>query len=266
MLDLLISFFVFFLGAIIGSFLNVVVLRYQTGLSIAKGQSMCFSCSKTLCWYELVPIFSFMAQKGKCRKCLSKISWQYPAVELITACLFLASFWHLGGIGSVIYWQLGLTWLFICFLIIVAVYDLKHKIIPDGWSLSLAIIAVFYIALGSWLGGTPVTFWDWLSGPIVAAPLAFLWLVSGGRWMGLGDAKLMLGLGWFLGLSLGLSGMIFGFWLGAIYGIFIMLFGLSLFGKKISVKSEVPFAPFLILGWLIAYFYAFDLLHLGMFM
>ena len=262
MFEIIISLVVFIFGAIIGSFLNVVVLRYQTGLSVVKGQSICFSCSKTLCWYELVPIFSFLVQKGRCRKCLSKISWQYPAVEFISASLFLATFWHLGGL-SAIWWQLVLTLIFISLLIIIAVYDLKHKIIPDGWALSLAIIAVIYITCNFWPIIGHGSFWDWLAGPIIAAPLALLWLVSSGRWMGLGDAKLMLGLGWFLGLSEGLSSLIMGFWLGAIYGLFIMFFGLSLFGKKITIKSEVPFAPFLILGWIIAYFVGLDLLHLN---
>ena len=265
MFEILIAIFVFCLGAIIGSFLNVVVLRYQTGLSIVTGKSMCFSCSKTLSWYELIPIFSFLAQKARCRKCLSKISWQYPAVETITACLFLAVYLHLGGLMAV-WWQLVLTLIFISFLIIISVYDLNHKIIPDGWSLSLAIISVVYIALTLWPTTGHGSFWDWLAGPLLAAPLALLWLISGGRWMGLGDGKLMLGLGWFLGLSQGLSGMIFGFWLGAVYGLIIMIFGLSLFGKKITIKSEVPFAPFLIMGWLLAYFLGIDLLHLGMFL
>jgi prepilin signal peptidase PulO-like enzyme (type II secretory pathway) len=265
MIEIIIAIFVFCLGTIIGSFLNVVVLRYQTGLSAVKGQSICFSCSKTLCWYELFPIFSFLAQRGRCRKCLSKISWQYPVVEFITACLFLSVYLNLGGLNAV-WWQLILTLIFVSFLIIISVYDLKHKIIPDGWSLSLAVVAVIYTALSLWPTAGHGSFWGWLAGPILAAPLALLWLVSGGRWMGLGDGKLLLGLGWFLGLSQGLTGMILGFWLGALYGVFIMFFGLSLFGKKITIKSEVPFAPFLILGFLLAYFTGWDLLNLGLFL
>ncbi|MEI6420548.1 MAG: prepilin peptidase, partial [bacterium] len=171
---------------------------------------------------------------------------------------------HLGGL-EVVWWKLLLTLIFICFLIIISVYDLKHKIIPDGWSLSLSVVSIIYIALNLWPTAGHGSFWNWFAGPLLAAPLALLWLVSGGRWMGLGDGKLMLGLGWFLGLSLGLSGLIFGFWLGAIYGLIIMIFGLSLFGKKITIKSEVPFAPFLILGWLIAYFFGWDLTHLSLF-
>ena len=83
---------IFVFGTIIGSFLNVVILRYGTGKSFAKGSSQCFSCGKKLSWYELVPILSFLFQKGKCKGCGSKISWQYPLIETITGVLFLLIF------------------------------------------------------------------------------------------------------------------------------------------------------------------------------
>src|SRR5690242_17998674 len=85
-----INLFIFFiLGTIIGSYINVVVLRYHTGRSSVTGRSLCFSCGKTLSWYELVPIFSFLFLNGKCLGCNSRISYQYPIVEFITGILFL---------------------------------------------------------------------------------------------------------------------------------------------------------------------------------
>src|SRR3989339_930062 len=85
-------FIVFCFGAIIGSFLNVVTLRLGTGESVVSGGSKCFSCGKKLKWIELVPIFSFLIQKGRCRECKSKISLQYPAVEILTGLVFLLIF------------------------------------------------------------------------------------------------------------------------------------------------------------------------------
>ena len=79
---------IFILGLIIGSFLNVVIMRLNTGESMIKDGSRCFSCGKNLKWYELVPVFSFIAQRGRCRECGSRISWQYPIVELITGVVF----------------------------------------------------------------------------------------------------------------------------------------------------------------------------------
>src|SRR3989338_7047034 len=85
-------FFVFVLGAVVGSFLNVVILRLNTGQSIISGKSKCFSCAKKLKWYELVPLASFFALRGKCSACMSKISCQYPIVEMFTGFLFLLFF------------------------------------------------------------------------------------------------------------------------------------------------------------------------------
>jgi leader peptidase (prepilin peptidase)/N-methyltransferase len=268
MFDLTWSIFIFGLGAIIGSFLNVVIFRYQTGMSITYGKSICLSCNRKLSWLELVPIFSFLAQKGRCRNCLSKISWQYPAVELTTACLFLATYWHLGGVDGMEtnLFKFILTIFIFCLLIVISVYDLRHKIIPDTWVYSLVVLTFILTPASIYFASGTLPWYEWVAGPLVASPFAFLFLVSRGTWMGLGDAKLALGIGWFLGLSLGISAIIWGFWIGAIYGLVIMALGLKYKGKKITIKSEIPFAPFLILGWLLVYFFGWDLIHLNVFL
>lgn len=254
------SYIIFFvLGTIVGSFLNVLVLRYNTGVSPVKGRSFCFSCGKKLNWLELVPVLSFIVQRGRCRVCKSKISWQYPIVELISGFLFVGVFCKYGGINALFTEPLALllSLALVSVLIAITVYDLRHKIIPDGLVIVFGVISLLNIALsgGSWG-------WSLLAGPILALPLFLLWLFSKGQWMGLGDPKLVSGIGWYLGLSLGLSAVILAFWAGALYGCLLMI--LSYFdwhGLKINRKSELPFAPFLVLGFFLVFFFHWDVLN-----
>ena len=133
-------------------------------------------------------------------------------------------------------------------LVVIAVYDLRHKIIPDSLSFTFCLLA--FLSLFFSFNHIP-TFLQFLSGPLIAFPFAFFWLVSAGKWMGLGDA---LGIGWLLGLSLGFSALVFAFWLGAIVGV-----SLIIFSKKYGLKSEIPFAPYLILGTFLAFIFSLSL-------
>jgi leader peptidase (prepilin peptidase) / N-methyltransferase len=270
---------VFIFGSIVGSFLNVLVLRYNTGLSAVKGRSFCFSCRKTLGASELIPVFSFLFQKGKCKGCQSKISWQYPTVEALTGFLFVAIFlkyFGFYGLTDFIFIDIKLIYYIIISLCTVAlltsitVYDIKHKIIPDGLVIAFSILALAKILTDYLLLGNGVEqakerlIWFLVGGPALALPLFLIWLFSRGRWMGLGDPKLVLGIGWFLGPILGLSAVILAFWSGALYGIVLII--LSKFkwhGLNIHRKTEVPFAPFLILGFLLVLFFEIDLLNLA---
>ncbi len=243
----LIYFFVFILGAIIGSFLNVIIARYNTGESVGRGRSKCFSCGQTLAWYELIPIVSFLAQRGKCRNCGSKISIQYPIIEIITGSVFTLV-WY------VIAWKLSFQaggetaihavyfWTIFSLLIVIAVYDIYHQIIPNG--LVYAFIALSFLML---FISQRSFLWDFLGGFVFFLFFASFWFFSGGKWMGLGDAKLALGIGWFLGFWLGLASIIFSFWLGAIVGL------IFIFSKKFGLKSRIAFGPFLITGAFIGF-------------
>jgi len=270
-MEYLFYFFIFIFGAIIGSFLNVVLYRHNTQLTLL-GRSFCFSCNRQLTWRELFPIASYIALRGKCRFCKSKIASQYSIVEAAMGFLSVLLFWKLGGLAvftEKVYSVGGVDWmwifsaltLFVIFglLLLIVVYDLKHKIIPDTFS--YAFVSLSFLRL-LFLSGTfpfTLTVWDLFAGVILAAPFAFLWVVSQGKWMGLGDAKLALGIGWFLGLKAGLTAIILAFWIGAIFGIMLIVFGklqkTPLFGHRVSMKSEVPFAPFLILGLLLVFFF-----------
>ena len=275
-MEALVALFFFILGTITGSFLNVVILRYNTGAKLG-GRSHCFSCGKTIAWYDLVPVFSFLFLSGKCRFCKSKLSVQYPLVELITGLLFLGVFLkyfyfvHSFEL-SIFYYLFSIDLVALSLLVIISVYDLKHKIIPDAMVFLFSIFALgklFLTVPVSLLIGFPYVF-DLLAGPILALPIFLLWFFSQGRWIGLGDAKLALGIGWFLGLSLGVSAVVIGFWIGAIVGVALLGFSklqgfktfntsLSKLGLgKLSMKTELPLAPFLIAGLAIVYFSSVD--------
>ena len=264
---------VFIFGTIIGSFLNVLVLRYGTGVSSMKGRSFCFSCGKKLGPLELIPVLSFLMQGGKCAHCQSKISWQYPVVECLAGALFVGVLYKYLGLAGLLFntWYVIISLIIIAVLIAITVYDIKHKIIPDGLVITFSILALLKIALDFFFmaGYTPGEIkshliWYLAAGPILAFPLFLIWLISKGKWMGLGDPKLVLGIGWFLGPIMGLSALILAFWTGAAYGLILLI--LSKFkwhGLKINAKTEVPFAPFLILGFLLVFFFNIDLLNLS---
>lgn len=291
------SVFFFIFGAIIGSFLNVVLYRFNTGKGLG-GRSKCSSCKRMLDIRDLFPILSWVLLRGKCRTCKSKISPQYVLVEIFTAILFLfvylknATLLETTPLIFVVSTVISLV--IMSLLVLITVYDLKHKIIPDEFSYSFAVIAFLQIFLNfnyetsSIYLGLPLSngsigyeaIMMLLSGIFVAFPFYFLWLVSSGRWMGLGDAKLALGIGWLLGIKYGFSAVVFAFWIGAVISLIVMggvalmkyisrqtdKKGLSRFRfcsnigyslkniANIKFQSEIPFAPFLILGLLIVFF------------
>ncbi len=255
-------------GLLVGSYLNVYILRLHTGKS-TTGRSGCMSCGSQLTWKELVPVVSYFALRGRCRRCGSAISKQYWMVELTTALLF------------VLVWVQGLTIIttlialaMVSVLVIIAVYDIRHTIIPNQVVYIFLILAV--LAYGTSTGFImPQSLWSYHLLTIIysalgtASPLFVLWFISKGAWMGFGDVKLTLGFGAALGLYQGVMAIMLGFVLGAIVGVTIMyapkvINSLHLRGdaKHITMKSEVPFAPFLITGFLLVFLFNFDLVVL----
>lgn len=275
----ILMFIFFILGLIIGSFLNVVIFRFNTNKSLG-GRSGCMVCQKQLTWYELIPVLSFLGLRGRCRTCKTKISIQYPLVELTTGLVFLALFLKFsaqGGsafLGQDLFFWFNPTFLvtyayyaiMFSILLVIAVYDLKHKIIPDVLAFvfgALAFVGLFFFynnGLLSQMSFSPhlPSILEFSSGILIALPFAFFWLVSGGRWMGLGDAKLALGIGWLLGLTNALSGLVIAFWSGAIIGIALIIFSKNSKMGKLGMKSEIPFAPFLVLGAFLAFIFSFS--------
>ena len=263
MLNLFFFSFIFLFGLIVGSFLNCVIYRLETGGSFLKGRSFCPHCKKELTWQDLIPIFSFIWLRGKCRYCQQKISWQYPLVELATGLVFLLILRQfslpveaLSEAGIFQFLNLIYYWIIASFLIVIFVYDLKHYIIPDK------IIYPAIIVSAVWYAAAKIFFNLYTGGEILkiacaalasAAFFLFIVLVSRGKWMGAGDIRLAFLMGLFLGWPGVLVALSLAFYGGAIVGL-----GLIAFGKK-KFKSEVPFAPFLVAGTFLALFWGNEL-------
>lgn len=238
-------------GAILGSFLNALSFRWGTGRSVLKGRSRCMRCGETLRVADLVPIFSYFFLRGRCRYCHTSVSLQYPLVEITAALVAVMVYVTHPDPTAFLYWLV--FWMILLFIF---VYDARHKIIPPSASL-----VVGALALGSIYLFGEGTLYDFLAGPILALPLVLMSLVSRERWMGWGDSLLELGLGWMLGLSAGFTAFVLAFWVGAIAGIPYLLFkygGWRVTGLRLTMNGEIPFAPFLILGAAVAYFFHVD--------
>ena len=154
-----------------------------------------------------------------------------------------------------------------CILIVITIYDVRHQIIPDFLSYTFAFLSVLYFvgdkSLTSIFSYPEIL--NFLAGPIIFAVFSLVWFVSKGRWIGFGDGKLALGMGFALGFSEALSAIAFAFWIGAIWSIFILLFQkLGIAKSKFNFKSAVPFAPFMIAGFLLAFILSADVFSLNM--
>ncbi len=254
-MPILLTIIIFCVGAMLGSFLGVALDRYNTGRSMG-GRSICFTCNKKLGPHELIPILSYMIQGGKCRGCKAKVSFEYVLIEVLTGLTAVLIFFKFWGTFSShtpfdFFAMIALYTLIFSFLIVIVFYDARHLVIPDGFVFAFITFSFF----GMFFLRDVSLFQDILAGIFICAPFAFMWALSGGKWMGFGDVKLSLGMGWLLGLSSGVAALLISFWLGAIIGILLMVFR----GEKYRMKSQLPFGPFLVLGTYIAFFGSIDL-------
>ena len=229
-------------------------LKPLIGQKTKEDRSRCLSCGHALAWYDLIPLFSWVSTKGNCRYCKTPIGRFEPIIELGTAATFgiitatFVSSFGLSPVGIVllVLWLAALTMLVILFA-----YDLKWFLLPDRIVFPLIILAVIIqvVLLTSLPNGIDLTVLASIIGSVgILSGLYFiLWLVSRGQWVGFGDVKLGIALGiliadWKLALlTLFLANLI---------GTLIVLPGLMT--KKLSRKSQVPFGPFLIIGFFIS--------------
>lgn len=225
----------FVLGTIIGSFNNVLVIRGAAGRAIT-GRSACMQCKKTLQWYELIPIISFLILRGKCHACKSVISSQYPVVELLTGIAFLLSVYMYGftvtGAFLVLLSEM---------LLLIGVYDAQMMEIPDTWNYVWVMLAIIFGVVTH--GVAFVTL-----GLVIPALFFLLWHFSKGRALGFGDVIFAIGMGASLGLLPGLVAVWIASTLGALYGGWLLMKARLKKHAHITLKTQVPFGPFLALG------------------
>lgn len=269
-MESLIALLFFIFGTIIGSFLNVVVLRYECGKSLS-GRSACPRCRTRLRWFELVPILSYLVQRGICRTCKNPISIQYPLVEFVSG-LHMVGLYYLFGMPNVFFeWLIFGAYVVVgSLLIVILAYDIRHTIIPNPFVYTFNAIA-FVLLFVSYSNHSAhimfPTLTDVAAGPLLFFPFFALWLYSHGRWLGLGDGKLVVGMGWLLGMTGGVSAVLYAFWIGAIVSVVLILIQkmgtthLAHSSSRFTMKSEIPFAPFIIVGYIIVFFFGIDIVQ-----
>jgi leader peptidase (prepilin peptidase) / N-methyltransferase len=278
---------IFLFGTALGSFVCVIANRYGTGLSFLKGRSVCFSCNTELKTKDLFPVFSFLFLKGKCRYCKSKIPKETFFVEIIMGVLSVLAAFKSGLFGDNFQFSFIIhnSYFIIHFLILtcifgtillISLYDLKHFIIPDSFLVVLFILSIFYVLISSpshfslllatsyWLLITNL-----ISGIILTLPFLLIFLISKGTWFGFGDVKYIAVLGFLLGIANGLSAVVLAFWIGAIFAVIALFFkkitphiNLPLLHNNLTMKSEIPFGPFLSLGAIICLCLSIDIFHI----
>lgn len=254
---------IFLLGLCVGSFLNVVIDRIPQKKSIIKNRSHCDFCKKTLAWYDLIPIVSFLLLKGKCRYCGSALSLQYPAVEFATGLLFLSILslyvplaLSLNSIpfilSSIEGSMVSIVFLLIVFSSLLAIFviDIKYGIIPDA-----ILFPITFLTFISLILNYEFLIPAFLSGVVCFLLFFFIVFVTKGRGMGFGDVKYAFFMGLFLGYPTIVIGLYAAFLTGAALSLILIVVRKKRFGQTI------PFGPFLVIGTFIGYFWGLDLVN-----
>jgi leader peptidase (prepilin peptidase)/N-methyltransferase len=242
------ALFVFTLGAALGSFANVFVIRLQRKETL-MGRSHCMHCRKTLQPQDLIPIFSWFLLRGRCRYCHKPIHWQYPIVELSMAVLSLIVFLRNIGGGEILMMRMLFELCVIFTLVVLTTFDLKWKLVPlELLAVSGALIVIMQLLLGtSWI--------ELVLGVLVGGGfLGTIVLLSRGRMMGEGDPFVGALMGLILGFPLTMFGLLASFLIGGTVAAALLLQG------AVGRKTQVPFVPFLTAGTLVILWWGHALL------
>lgn len=231
--------YLFALGLVLGSFFNVVGIRVADGKSVVTPRSHCPTCERYLAWHELIPVLSYLMQRGKCKGCGTHISAKYPFFELLTAILFVVAPLFVG-------WGLELivALLLISLLVIITISDFHAMLIPNKILLFFFILFIpiqFIVPHDPW--------WDGIAGFFVGGVLLYIIALVSRGGMGGGDVKLFAVLGFILGIKGVLLAFFFSTLFGALIGSILMIVG------KVKRGKPMPFGPYIALGTITAYFY-----------
>jgi leader peptidase (prepilin peptidase)/N-methyltransferase len=230
------------LGLLVGSFLNAWAYRLPRHLSVARGRSFCPMCQQPIAWYDNVPLVSYAVLRGRCRACGAPISPRYPIGEAATAALFAGAAAFTG-----LQWLLLPQLVFLAVLVVVSEVDLELRIIPN-----VIVLPAAALGLTAMIAIEPEHWYEYLVAALGSA--AFLYVIAviyerlrGMSGLGMGDVKLALCMGAFLGWSV-IPALFVGFVLGAIIGVIAIARG------KGDMKTAIPFGPFLAAGGAIGLF------------
>lgn len=241
------------LSILLGSFYNALIYRIPRHLSFILPSSSCPLCNQSIRWFDNIPILSFIILQAKCRNCHKSISFRYLTVEILSPLLMIVIIFNSESIKNII-----IDYSFFSFLLLIFFIDLDHKIIPNSLTYTMAIIGIilnffyfnFYEAiystfLGAFIGGVPILLLMYIFKKI-----------RGVDGMGMGDIKLFIVLGIWLG------------WFGCLMVIFISSMLGSLLGivgimtNKVKFKQQLPFGPFIVIATVLYYFYKEEILGL----
>ncbi len=247
-ITIIIGAYVFLLGTIIGSFLNVVIYRVPAEVSIVKGRSKCPSCDSAIKAYDLVPVISYLMLRGKCRNCKAKISARYPLVELFTGAMFLVAFLVEGlDIKSILAMAVA------AILIAISAIDFDHMIIPNGLVIALMPLAVCYA-----IWDADVTLLSRIIGAFAVSLPLFILIIIIPNSFGGGDVKLMFVMGFILGWQNTLVGTFIGIIMGGIVASTVLLKNRR---KGEEKQTHIPFGPWLAIGSFIALLFGGEIIE-----
>lgn len=220
------------IGASLGSFLNVLIVRFRKAGARLTDRSACQHCGKTLRWWELIPVVSCIALRSRCARCRHPISWQYPLVEILTAAAWLWVFavTPVAGLLS----HLALAGILTVLILLWAI-DGQHLLLPDIYIVYLALFVIAYLWVNPSSAGSP------LLGALVGSGILLgIWTVTRGRGLGFGDVKLALPLGLLLGTQGIIATLMLAFMAGGVSAGYLLL------SRQASMKTAVPFGPYVI--------------------
>lgn len=262
MITVVFYIFLFLYGIIIGSFLNVCILRVPLKETVVSKRSHCMKCGHQLAWYDLFPLFSYLFLRGKCRYCKSKISKQYPIVEFLNGVLAVLCFLLEGFLitdidknidwARIIYWFITmlLSAVVCSVLLVISVIDWRTFEIPIGSNIVILVVGMIHLVAnvivfgfdgGKGVNGSAEIWWEYILGFfVVSVPLAAIYYISKGRAMGGGDVKLMAVSGLFLGWKLILLALV----LGCLYGSVIHIIRMKVSGEG----KQLAMGPYLSAG------------------